>query len=298
MKTNIFLTVILASLAHATEIDAEARRLIGLETTDLAEKSLPPEAAVYGSVISPAPLIDLFRQIETAQASLEISQQASDRAGKLFASGELVARKDVETAQAQLMRDQSAIRALEDRLVLEWGPRFSKLSATDRTKMLEDLLEGRMTMVRLAVSRGEDFEGLPLAADLHAFGRDMKPIRCTAISPALMTDPVFQSRAFLGLIETPEAPLAVGLSLTGSLELKGEPRAGILVPQAAVVFYLGKAWVYQKGDGEEFERVEIPTDTPVDGGWFLASDAIEPHPVVTKGAQSILSKETAGPAEE
>lgn len=300
MKTNILIAALVSvgSFAHATGIDAEAQRLIGLETADLAEKSLPPEVAVYGSVISPAPLIDLFRQVEAAKAALEVSQQAADRAGKLFASGELIARKDVEAAQAQLVKDQAAIQALEDRLILEWGPRFSKLTAEKRAEFLEQLLEGRAAIVRLSVSRGESFEGLPLAADLHAFGREMKPIRCTSISPATTIDPAFQSRGFLGVIDTPDAPLASGLILTGNLEIKGTPRVGLEVPQGAVVFYLGKAWVYQKGGHDEFERVEIPTNAPIDGGWFLENDVIEPHPVVTKGAQSLLSKETAGPAEE
>jgi len=64
------------------------------------------------------------------------------------------------------------------------------------------------------------------------------------------------------------------------------------------VFYLGKAWLYQKEDGDKFERIEVPIDTPTEGGWFVAGGVFEPHPVVTKGAQSLLSKETLAPAEE
>ncbi|GAA5126254.1 hypothetical protein JIN84_15275 [Luteolibacter yonseiensis] len=301
MKTKIltsFFVLLTGPPACATEIDAEAQHLIGLETAEPAARSLPPEVAAYGTVLSPAPLIDLFRQIDAAKAALEISQQTSDRVEKLFASGELVARKDVEAAQAQLVRDRASMRTLEDRLVLEWGPRFSKLAATDRATLLGDLLEGRMAIARLSVARSETVTGIPLAANLHVFGREMKPIRCTSISPATTMDPAFLSQGFFGVMETPDTPLAIGLTLTGSLEIRGEPRSGIKIPQAAVVFYLGKAWVYQGGGDGTFKRVEIPTDEPVDDGWFLSNGVIPPHPVVTKGAQSILSKETAGPAEE
>lgn len=301
MKTNfLFVAYIItaAAFSHATEIDAEAQRLIGLETADLAAKSLPSQVAAYGNVLSPAALIDLFRQIDAARTALEISKQTSDRAEKLFSSGELVARKDLEAAQAQLMRDRVAIQVIEDRLILEWGPSFSKLVAPERTKLLDELLSGKMAIVRLSVARSEKLHGVPLAASLHTFGQELKPIRSTSVTPATVVDPAFQARGFLCLVQTPEVPLAIGLSLTGALELGGEPHAGVLVPASAVVFYLGKTWVYQKGDTNEFERIEIAIDAPVDGGWFLASNVLEPHPVVTQGAQAILSKETSSTVEK
>ena len=301
MKTKLLLPVIAliaGEFSRAAGLEPEAQRLLGIETADLAAKSLPPEVAVYGSVLSPAPVIDLFRQIEAARAALEISKESLDRVRKLFASGELVARKDVQAAQAQQAQDQTALQGLEDRLVLEWGPRFSKMTAAERTALLEDLLAGRVALIRLSVSRGEHLEAAPLAARLHSFGHERSPVRCTAMMPAPAIDPAFQAQALLGLLETPAAPLAAGLTLTGALELKGEPRAGVFVPQDAVVFYLGKAWIYQKEGGDKFERVEIPVDSPVEGGWFVAGDAVEDHPVVTKGAQSLLSKETLAPAVE
>ena len=301
MKTNFLIVVCaftVAIFSQATEIDAQAQRLMGLETAALAAKSLPPRVAAYGSVLSPAPLIELFRQTEAAKTALEISKQISDRMEKLFSAGELVPRKEVEAAQAQLTRDQAAIQVLEDRLILEWGVSFSKLAAAERANLLGDLLGGRIAIVRLSVSRSEKVHGAPLAASLHAFGQELKPIRSTSVIAATGIDPVFQSRGFLCLIQTGEAPLAIGLVLTGVLELEGEPRAGVVVPSSAVVFYLGKAWIYQKADADQFKRIEISTDTPMDESWFLAGDILGPNPVVIRGAQSILSKETTGTVEE
>ena len=299
MKTKILipLVALLAGLtSRGAGIDAATQKLLGIETTALAEKSLPPEVTVYGSVLSPAPLVGLFRQIAAAQAARVVSNESLVRVEKLFASGELVARKEVQAAQAQQAQDQVVVQGLEDRLALEWGPRFSQLAPAERSKLLADLLASRQALIRLAVSRGESPASAPLAASLHPFGRSQMPLRCPAISPAPTVDPAFQSPAFFGLIETPTVPLAAGLALTGVLELAGKPRLGIFVPQDAVVFYLGKAWVYQKEAGDLFERVEIPVDAPVEGGWFVAADVLEPHPAVTKGAQALLSKETLAPA--
>ena len=301
MKTKLLIPIFALAacgFACAVAIDAEAQKLLGLETADLAAKSLPPTVAVYGSVLSPAPLVDLFRQIAAAQAARVVSEESLARVEKLFTSGELVARKDVQAAQAQQASDQVVIQGLEDRLVLEWGQRFSKLSAADRVALLDDLLASRQALIRLSVPRGESPASVPLAASLHTFGRSQMPIRCTTITPTPAIDPAFQSQAYLGLIETPAAPLAIGLTLTGSLELAGEVRVGIFVPQDAVVFYLGKAWIYQKDEDDQFERVEVPVDVPVERGWFVAGDVLEPHPAVTKGAQALLSKETLAPAAE
>ena len=307
MKTNIptFATAVLAGVlslavqAGAAEIGAEAQKLLGIETAEPAVKSLPPEVAAYGSVLSPAPLIELFRQLEAAQAALAISKESLDRAEKLFASGELVARKDVQAAQALHAQEQAKLRGLEDRLILEWGALVSKLAPAERTKLLDELLASRQTLIRLSVSRGEVVAGAPLAARLHTPGQELAPLRCTVIVPAPATDPAFQSRAYFGLLDTATAPLAVGLTLTGVLELAGEARAGRFIPQGAVVFYLGKAWVYQKSGDDKFERLAIPTDTPVAGGWFVAGGLpAAPEQIVTQGAQALLSRETLGAAAE
>ena len=74
MKTNFLIVVCaftVAIFSQATEIDAQAQRLMGLETAALAAKSLPPRVAAYGSVLSPAPLIELFRQTEAAKTRSE-----------------------------------------------------------------------------------------------------------------------------------------------------------------------------------------------------------------------------------
>lgn len=298
-KLLMSLLVILAGgFSSAAEVNPEAQRLIGLETANLAVKSLPPEVPVHGSVLSPAPLIDLYRAVATAQETLGISKESLERSEKLYASGELVARKDVQAAQAQHVLDKSALQSLEDRLVLEWGPRFSNLKAAERIKLIDDLLAGHVAIARLSLLPGEKLSAAPLAARLHAFGQERSQVRCTGILPAPAVDPAFQAQVFLGLLETPPAYLAVGMTLAGVLELRAEPRAGVFVPQEAVVFYLGKAWIYQKMKGDVFERVEVPVETPVEGGWFVAGDVFAHHPVVSRSAQSILSLETLGPAEE
>ena len=297
-KTILPVLALLAGGLHAADVTAESQRLLGIEAVDLAEKSLAPEVPVFGGVLPPAPLIDLFRQIGVARAAAALSSETLERAGKLFASGELVARKEVQAAEAQETADLAALRGLEDRLSLEWGPEFSKMTDKQRDSLAAGLLAGKRALLRLSVSRGEQLASKPLAARLHPFGNDKVQFRCSELFPAPATDPAFQAVVFFGLMETPDAPLASGFTLNGAFVLAGEPRAGLFVPQDAVLFYLGKGWVYRKTGADSFKREQVPTDTPVAGGWFVAGDSFDSHGIVTTGAQALLSQETAGPAEE
>ncbi len=81
----------------------------------------------------------------------------------------------------------------------------------------------------------------------------------------------------------------------------GLPRQGVIVPDSAVVWLDGKAWVYvtravapdasdASKPAEEFGRREIPVDAQTTGGWFVP-DGFGDNRVVVEGAQLLLSTE-------
>jgi len=298
--TRLSAAVLCTSFSHAADfkVEAEVQKLVNLQTKEPTAISLPPEIPAYASVIPPAPLIELFRQSEAAKAAIDVTRQSVERAEKLFASGELVARKDLDALHAQSTQDAAARQLIEDKIALEWGARFSTMPDADRGKLIKSLLTGDEALLKVSLSRGTEPVPSPVAARLHAEGRELSPVHCTTLSPANSVDPVFQGQAFIGEIQNKDHTLVPGLNLTGTMELPGEKREGLLIPQSAVVFHLGKAWAYRKAGEEDFERLEIPIDSPVTGGWFVAKDAIEDGELVTQGAQALLSKETFIPAPE
>ena len=296
MRTPFAAALLLCcSFLSAAEVDEEMQQVLGEKTAALAPMTLPPEAEVFGTVLSPAPLVDLFRQSEAARAAVTLSAAVLDRAEKLNAAGELVAAKEVQTSRAQATLDAVALRGIEDRIALEWGVPFAALAAEERTKWIEAALSGKRAMVRLSMSQGE---AKPVAARLHFAGSSEKSFRCTGITPAVTVDPVFQARTFLGTIETPDAPLPPGSLLSGMMELEGKPVPGFLVATDLVVFHLGKAWVYRKTGEDDFERVEVPVNSPVEGGWFVAEGGIKPSDIVVAGVQSLLSQDSLIKMEE
>ncbi len=67
--------------------------------------------------------------------------------------------------------------------------------------------------------------------------------------------------------------------------------SGVIIPSAAVVWYGGKPWVYQKHGAEQFSRLPINTDIEVENGWFYQGALKAADQVVTSGAQLLLSEE-------
>jgi len=66
---------------------------------------------------------------------------------------------------------------------------------------------------------------------------------------------------------------------------------GAMVPDPAVVQWDGLAWAYRRRGANAFERVAVPTDRPVAGGWVAARGFSAGDTVVVTGAQELLSEE-------
>ena len=66
---------------------------------------------------------------------------------------------------------------------------------------------------------------------------------------------------------------------------------GLIVPTSAVVWSEGKAWVYQQTAADHFTRRAVPTDIPVEKGFFVAEGFSPGDKLVTRGAQALLSEE-------
>jgi hypothetical protein len=63
------------------------------------------------------------------------------------------------------------------------------------------------------------------------------------------------------------------------------------VPDEAVVQWDGLAWAYRRSGAGRYERVAVPTDRPVPGGWIAARGFTPGDTVVVTGAQELRSEE-------
>jgi hypothetical protein len=259
--------------------------LIGLQTATLADQTLPPEIKAYGRVLDSVSLVSLQNDALAARAAAQASQREYDRLKKLSAEDNASARA-LESAEAQMKHDQSALATAEAQLVAASG----KTMADAPPDFFSSLARQESVLVRLDLPAGETPGDTPTAALLTLPGT-APPVTADFLGRAATTDPQVQGAGFLFLVTNAPAALTPGLALTGFLQLPGESLRGVVVPETAVVRSDGRAWIYVQTGDTFFARREISLDQPAAGGWFATNGVAAGDKVVVTGAQTLLSEE-------
>jgi hypothetical protein len=80
----------------------------------------------------------------------------------------------------------------------------------------------------------------------------------------------------------------MNLAVPVSIEAIGD---GFLVPQSAVIWLQGKAWLYLRRDTDTFVRREIAADVPAPDSGYIVRGLPPDAKIVVRGAQMLLSEE-------
>jgi len=122
---------------------------------------------------------------------------------------------------------------------------------------------------------------------------DDGPTRVPArlVGPAPEADPVTRRPAYLFRAEHAWPGATPGTPVVALAEGAGGARAGVLVPDAAIVQWEGLAWTYRRVAANSFERVRVATLRPARGGWIAGPPLVQGDTVVVRGAQELLSEE-------
>jgi multidrug efflux system membrane fusion protein len=268
-------------------ITEEAQKRIELKTEDLKAAKHTPELTAYGVVLDPSSLITAQTEIATATVGLETSKKAAARAKSLFDQGENVARKTLESAEADLRSNEIKLKSLQEQIALEWGQKIAQLSAPELQSLITNLLANKVALARVDLPVGETISSESSAARISAIGGKWQS--ATVVSRATKVDAKTQGESFI--VQCESAQLRPGAAVTALLQATGDVQNGVLVPDAAVVQFIGKAWVYVQSGTNAFTRAEISQRAPVDGGWFQTNGPKAGERVVTQGAQELLSEE-------
>jgi hypothetical protein len=268
-------------------ITDEAQKRIGLKTEELKAAHHTPELTAYGTVLDPSSLITAQTGIATTTIALETSKKAAARAKSLFDQGENVARKTLESAEADLRANEIKLKALQEQIVLEWGHKIAHLPTSEFQTFIANLLANRTVLARVDLPVGESLSADPTTAQITAIGGKWQP--ATILSRATKVDPKTQGEAFILQCESTE--LRPGAAVTALLPTNATTQNGVIIPDAAAVQFIGKTWAYVQTGTNAFTRAEISQRVPTDGGWFQTNGPKVGDRVVTQGAQELLSEE-------
>lgn len=263
---------------------------IGLTTASPETFTVAPEVKGYGRVLDPTPLIALVAEVETARAALGASEKEFTRAQNLFAAGANASAQSVETAQAAVQRDRTALASARGRLVASVGRNLA--ASADLAKLLTTLEAGN-ALARIDVPAGDIPTEAPKTIRVGLLaGGDM--FEAPVLGTAPTADPQVQGSAFLVLLRDHPAPS--GAALRASVPAPGEPKPSLVLPRGAFVRHEGGVFIYVQTDQGGFERRLVTLGPALASGLVVATGVEANDKVVVTGAQQLLATELLGSA--
>jgi hypothetical protein len=283
------------TLVQATQIKS------GIAVAPLEATSHQKELQAYGTVVEPQELVDLRNryvaakaQVKMSQATLEASHREYERLKALHGDKRNISDKTLQAAEASWRSDeanahaaQEALHAIKGTARQRWG-RVLAQWLFDASAAFDRLMNQQDVLIQVTLPSGEQISSVPQTAWVQAANGTF--ISAVLVSPSPRTDPRIQGMSFF-YITSIQPDFLPGMNIIAYLPV-GSGNQGVVVPDSAVVWWQGKAWVYVQKGTDQFIRREISTETPVKDGWFISKGLREAEMVVVNGSQLLLSEES------
>ncbi len=268
-----------------------------------AVKPAPAAETVFGyaTVLDPTPLAALNSQyadadtlMKSATAKTLISQAALQRAQVLYKDQQNISVAQLQNAQSNYDADQAALAAARARLSSiagttrqAWGDVLGTALAA-RAPLVGDLIARRDYLLKVTLPPDVVIDAPPQTAVAKLYGSIDVPLRYVSLATA--TNPKLQGVSYFYMAAARDE-LLPGLNLDVSMAAKTAVRTGSVVPNSAVIWLEGQAWVYVRSDTKTFVRRQISPDRPAADDGYIVTDLPPGAEVVVHGAQMLLSEE-------
>jgi hypothetical protein len=262
----------------------------------------PANNAVVGfaTILDPIALADLNgqyidaeAQVKSANAKLAISQAAFERAKVLYNDQQNISAAQLQSAQSGFESDTATLATAHAHLSAvtaavrqNWGSVLAAALA-DHAPLIGALIERHQYLAKVTLPPGVIPSAAPETA-VAALNSSTK-IQLTYVSFATATNPKLQGIGYFYTAPAQDGVLP-GLNLEVSLAVKSTEH-GWVVPNSAVVWLEGQAWVYVRSDTRTFIRREISPDRPAGDDGYIVTDLPPNAEVAVRGAQMLLSEE-------
>jgi hypothetical protein len=281
-------------------LDVATQAREGIRVESLNETSSRTELRAVSVILSVSGLAALRNSYVAARTKLErdrvdlaTSRSQYDRTKTLYDENQNMSLQAMQSTEATFRNNQAQVAADEqdanlqlDTIRQSWGSVVEKWVSSNSTTLNAVLDQGEF-LVQVVFPPGE-VAVAPRTLSVTAPGN--QSVQAQLVSPMPQVNAQIQGVSYLYLI--PSRPgLAIGMNLAVLVPV-GHSVKGIFVPQGAIVWWQGKAWVYEATSPTTFTRREVLTENSVSGGDFVPGSIFTPGTkVVTAGAQALLSEE-------
>ncbi len=296
--------VVVIDGSTALRLDEELRLRSGVALAELPRGTYQGVGNAWGRVVDLRELVDLrarYRQalgeLAVAQARAANSRSMAERLRKLNTEQASVSAQRLRDAEAKLRVDEAqaderriAAQSVKDQVIAAWGEPLAAIALQHDAPLFAELLAAKRVLLLVTLPPGAALPEGTRTVTLSVNNIDREPRPAVYLSAAPLTEAAAQGTTYF--FHADARQLRVGMRLPVQVTDGGTAEAGVIVPEAAVVWHAGEPWVYvQRGD-DLLVRVSIVTGKELESGWFVTDNVLRPGDrVVVRGGQMLLSEE-------
>jgi hypothetical protein len=274
----------------------------GIRTQALQAAARQPELSVQGEIVDLQPLLRLRQQYFAAQADqagasarYQAAEQNLQRTKNLHRQ-DIVSTRRLQEQQAQWRNDQAMLassdyqrQTLLATARLQWGEALSRWFTQAHSPEVDDFLNHKAQLLQITLPAGRHLTDTTSSIAVDEQGRRDDAVPALFISTQPNVDPVTLGERYF--FKLSQRSLPYGSRVTAWIA-EGEANSeGVVIPESAIVWHLGEAFVFVETENGGFERRLMRGYRPMTGGYFAAT-GFEPGEVVAvAGAQTLLSSE-------
>lgn len=288
---------------QVVQLNLATQKNSGISVQPLQAYDYHGNIKVLGSVISIQTLVDYNSQYQQLKAQLAVAESVLpnhqlqyQRYKQLNEDDKNVSDKAVQEAQALVINDQTQIKtaqaqlkALTDTIIAQWGQPLAMLvTQHPAPSPLRDLLMQKKVLVQVSFPLNFKAPEGNSSLLITPIQDEVPPIRADYVSQSIQTDISNIGKTYF--YSAPADYLRVGMRVNVVPASASSSMKGVLVPNQAIAWHGGMAWIYVKTKPDTFLRKPVASDIELDNGWFDNSLAPGTE-VVTRGAQLLLSEE-------
>lgn len=291
-------------VADAVGSSAEAQwpQTAGIKTQHLEASAQQPEFSAFGTVVNLEPLLALRQQFLAAQAQQDSAQAKYQEADQNLTrtqnlhQHDIVSTRRLQEQQAQWRNDKANLATSsyqQQTLVaasrLQWGDRLTEWFTQTNSKQAEQFLNHRAQLLQITLPANSRLAPDINTIDVDEHGQRDRAIKATLISQAPQVDPITQGERYFFKTEGRSMPF--GAHISAWIASGNQDNVGVIIPESAVIWHLGQAFVFIKTANGKFDRHLLPELIPAKTGYFTSGGLKPGTEIVTTGAQSLLSQE-------
>lgn len=291
--------------AVTVTLSPQAQQQSGIAVSAVQAASHRGEIVAYGSVVAIDELLDqrknylaALAEAEVVRAAITGKRQQYERLQQLNRDDRNVSDRAVEAAHAEWKTEEARLAAAvtaaanwRDAMRQQWGNTLAEWAVQQPAAApLQALLQHKEALIQVTLPFDAPAPGASTPLSLTPAGADGKRFPATLVAAAPRSEGTLPGRTYY--YRAGADSLRAGMRVSARLPLQQQATAGVLIPDAAIVWFANQPWVYHKTAADSFMRLPVRTDIETPQGWFNPAEVLAAgEEIVTSGAQLLLSEE-------